>query len=488
MDKIEKDSLQIFNGDNKVPELFKKYATILIENLNQIILTIKNNNNFTKNTEEIFGFGKIFNTFYVLYTNLNDINYEAEKLKFDMIDNSLKENINSKEVIKIKVKINKSENDTNFTKNNESSNKNMNEDEIYYDKVNSSSLEDVCKEYIYSKINDLINENSGQIEFIEMYKILFGLNFFIPYVDENYSLKFIPASKILNNANMNQQEYGYQEFDCMFKVLGADDIPMNQENAGNKGLPFVKSLEIKIRAWKKNQIEYDVSLENEKEFFIKKNSLVIVENKIRLKKEKIMEYIAIMLRKLNFVIKLIKNTTRDFKKYQNIQLLLIYDDIIFNSNDLKILISLNQIKSILKEISFSEIVDFNLEIIYISQSVNVFNITRSFKEMRNMKNQMNEMAKKMERRNRKMKKKIKQLEDIINNLKDIIKEKGFASEINKNKGKKKEQKKEKKKKQKKEKRKKQRKKKKTKKKQKKKKEKKKKMKRRRKKKKKRRKK
>ena len=128
-----------------------------------------------------------------------------------MIDNSLKENINSKEVIKIKVKINKSENDTNFTKNNESSNKNMNEDDFYYDKVNNSSLEDVCKEYIYSKINDLINENSGQIEFIEMYKILFGLNFFIPYVDENYSLKFIPASKILNNANMNQQEYGYQE-------------------------------------------------------------------------------------------------------------------------------------------------------------------------------------------------------------------------------------------------------------------------------------
>ena len=401
--------------------------------------------NYIKNTEEIFGFGKIFNTFYVLFTNLNDINYEAEKLKFDLMDNTIKENTNSKEVIKIKVKINKSENDTNFTKNNEGSNKNMNEEDLYYDKVNSSSLEDVCKEYIFSKINDLINENIFQIEFIEMYKILFGLNFFIPYVDENYSLKFIPASKILNNANKNQQEYGYQEFDCIFKVLGADDIPMNQENSGNRGLPFVKSLEIKIKSWKKNnQIEYNVGLENEKGFSIKKNSLVIVENKIRLKKEKIMEYIAIMLRKLNFVIKLIKNTTRDFKKYQNIQLLLIYDDIIFNSDDLKALIPLELIKSTLKDISFSEIADFNLEIIYISQSVNVFNITRSFKEMRNMKNQMNEMAKKidekekkMDKRNKKMKKKIKYLENIINKLTDIIKEKGFASEININKGKKK---------------------------------------------------
>ena len=44
VDKIEKDSLQIFNGDNKVLELFKKYATILMENINKIIFTIKNKN------------------------------------------------------------------------------------------------------------------------------------------------------------------------------------------------------------------------------------------------------------------------------------------------------------------------------------------------------------------------------------------------------------------------------------------------------------
>ena len=437
VDKIDKDSLQIFNEGNKVLELFKKFAIILMENINKIISNIKNKNKNDYNTEEIFGFGKIFNTFYVLYTNLNDINYTAEKLKFDMMDNSLKENINGNNVIKIKVKINKSENDTNFTKIKESSNKDINEEDLYYEKVNSGSLEDVCKEYIFSKINDLINENIGQIEFIEMYKILFGLNFFIPYVDENYSLKFIPISKTLNNLNMNQQEYGYQEFDCMFKVLGAEDIPMNQENAGNKGLPFVKSLEIKIRSWiQYYQIQYDVYLGNEKEFYIKKNSLVIVENKIRLKKEKIMEYITIMLKKLNFVIKLIKNTTKDFDKYHNIQLLLIYDDIIFNSNDLKALISVDQIKSILKDICFFEIANFNLEIIYISQSVNVFNISRSFKEMTNMKNKMNKMEKKMNIQDNK----IKRLENTINKLIKFINEKGFADEININQVKKEEKK------------------------------------------------
>ena len=74
-----------------------------------------------------------------------------------------------------------------------------------------------------------------------------------------------------------------------------------------------------------NQMEFKVYIEDEKGFTIKKNE------KIRFpkNKEKILEYITIMLKKLNFVIKLIKSTTKDFYLYQNIQLLLVYD-IIFD--------------------------------------------------------------------------------------------------------------------------------------------------------------
>ena len=316
LDKIETDSLQIFNEDNNVIILFQKYAKILIENINNIILKIKNQDNIILDNKEIFGFGKVFKTFYVLYTNLSDKKYEAERLKFDMIDNSVQKNIASNNALKINIKLNKSENDTNFTKNSEDSIQNLNKEQSYYEKINSSSLEDVCKNYIFSQINDLINDNLAQIKLIEMYKILFGLNFFIPCVDENFSLKFIPVTKALyNKNNNNNQEYGYQEFDCLFKVLGNEDIPMNHVNACSKGLPFVKNIQIRVNSMKNfNQMEFKVYIEDEKGFAIKKNALVLVENKIRFpkNKEKILEYIAIMLKKLNFVIKLIKSKQRIF--------------------------------------------------------------------------------------------------------------------------------------------------------------------------------
>ena len=408
IDRIEKDSLQIFNEDNNVIKLFQKYGIILLENINKIIFDIKNPikkitnySNITKNKEN-FGFGKIFNTFYVLYTNLKDNKYEQEKLKFDLADNLVqKNNNNNKEVININIKLNKSEIDSNFTihSEGEDSNKSLNPTQKYHEKVNSTSLEDVCKTYIFSKINDLINNNPNKIQLIEPYKLLFGLNFFLPYIDENYVLKFIPIIKKLNNNNIkNNKEYGFQEFDCMFKVLGNEDIPMNQKTLGNSALPFVKCLEIKINSFIQNgQIQYEVNIENEKEFLIKKNALVLVENKIRFpqKKEKIIEYFSVMLKKLNFIIKLIKNTTKKFKEFQNIQLLLIYDDIIFDSDELKKYISIDNIKAILTNIYFRERVKFSVEIIYISQAVNIFNISKSVQDMNDMKKNMNDMKKNM---------------------------------------------------------------------------------------------
>ena len=203
---------------------------------------------------------------------------------------------------------------------------------------------------------------------IEIYKILFGMNFFIPYIDENYNLKFIPAKKPLNNINSEFPEYGYQEFDCLFKVIGNEDILMNQND--NKYLPFVSCLQININSQKYfNQFEYNVKMEDNQPFSIKKNALVIVENKLKFptQKDKIIEFIKLMVKKLNFIIKLVKNTTNDFYYYDNIQLLLIYDDVIINRDELKKIISVEQIKSILTSIPFNEQAKFSVEIIYISQ-------------------------------------------------------------------------------------------------------------------------
>ena len=92
IDKIEKDSLQIFNGDNNVISLLKKYANALLETINEIIEKVKNKED-PEEIEENFGFGKIFQTFYVLYTDLNNEKYKIEKLKFDLNDNLIEKNI-----------------------------------------------------------------------------------------------------------------------------------------------------------------------------------------------------------------------------------------------------------------------------------------------------------------------------------------------------------------------------------------------------------
>ena len=92
-----------------------------------------------------------------------------------------------------------------------------------------------------------------------------------------------------------------------------------------------------------------------------------------------------MVKKLNYIIKLIKNTTNDFYSYEHIQVLLIYDDVIINRDELKKLINLEQIKSILTSIAFNEIVKFSVEIIYISQTVNNYSISNIFNEINKMK-------------------------------------------------------------------------------------------------------
>ena len=68
------------------------------------------------------------------------------------------------------------------------------------------------------------------------------MNFYVPYINENYDLKFIPTKKHLNYINSAHPEYGYQDFDYLFKIIGNEDILMNQNN--NKYLPFVSCFQI----------------------------------------------------------------------------------------------------------------------------------------------------------------------------------------------------------------------------------------------------
>ena len=325
---------------------------------------------------------------------MNSNKYIEEKLKFNLIDTLAQKNDAAKPMLEIKFNLDKSEVDSNFSRISVDSKKNMNEEQIYHEKINATSLEEECKTYIMSKINDLINENSDQIQMIEIYKILFGMNFYIPYIDENFDLKFIPTKKQLNNIDSEYPEYGYQEFDYLFKVIGNEDILMNQND--NKYLPFVSCLQININSQKYfNQFEYDVEMKDNQPFSIKKNALVIIENKLKFpsQKDKIVELIKIMVKKLNFMIKLIKNTTKDFYSYDNIQLLLIYDDVIVNRDELKKLISEEQIKSILTTIPFKERAKFSVEIIYISQTLNIYNISKYVDEMNKMKAKINKLEK-----------------------------------------------------------------------------------------------
>ena len=389
IDKIERDSLQIFNGDNNVITLFKKYADALLKTINDIIEKIKTKSNIP-DIEENFGFGKIFKTFYVLFTDLKNETYKIEKLKFDLVDCFVEKNVEKRPILRININVEKSDKNSNFTKLSKNSDMYKNEEEIYYEKLNSDSLEEGCRIYILSKIADVIDDNPQEITIIEMFKILFGLNFVIPYVDENGSLTFIPVSKNLNNSSDNYKEYGYQEFDMMFKISNNNDIPLNNKN-GSQFLPFVKSTQIKIN-------NTSIQIEDETEFFIKKNALVIVENKIKFpkSKNKFIEYITVMLKKLVFVTKLLKNTKNNIHSYDNIQLLLIYDDIIFRPNEIKNNINKEEIKNIMMDISFDESLAFTIEIVYVSQIVHFYNTFNYLKERNEMKKEIKFLRAKVE--------------------------------------------------------------------------------------------
>ncbi len=404
VDKIERNSLQIFNDNNNVISLLKKYGDALLETINEIIKNIQKKVSIPKN-EEIFGFGKIFKTFYAIYTNLNNDIYRQIKLKFDLEDNKVIPNNEKTHIIRININMGSSDKNSNFTNISNSSSKAGDIKDKYHEKLKSYSLEEACKQYIMSKIDDVIEENICQIEMIEMFKILFSLNFFIPYIDENDSLAFYPIAKQLSGTNYNNNnninQYGYQEIDYMFKVSSNTNIPLNN-NEAKQDLPFIKSIQIKINCTDiKNPV---IKLEEMTEFSIKKDSLVIIENKNKFpnSKELFIQYITLMIKKLSFVINLIKNTSDDYKKINHFQLLLIYDDIVFNSDKIKKNIEIDEINEILKDISFNEKIYFTIEIVYVSQIVHFYNIHNDLKirkKMTNlikqMKNEMDEMKKEM---------------------------------------------------------------------------------------------
>ena len=423
IDKIDKDSLQIFNEDNNIISLIKKYGNILIENINKVIDACKNKKDIPQ-TDENFGFGKIFKSFHVLYSNFNNVRYREEKIKLDLFDNLIVKNVEDRPIHKININTDNSDKLSNFTKLSQDSNIEKNDEEKYCEKLNSESLEEGCKKYIISKIEDAIDENLNVIKINELFKILFGLNYFIPFIDKNNSLGFYPIAKQLNySKNDNNKEYGYQEYDYLFQVSGNNDIIMN--NNEQEKFPFIKSIQIKFDCT--DTMHPRIKLEKNNKFVIKKNSFVIIENKTKFPKIKTIfnNYIGVMIRKLNFALKLIKNSLKNLENIEEIQLLLIYDDIVFNSDVIEKMIDIDDLKKIVIDVSFSENVKFNIEIVYISQIVHYYNSFNDFKERRKLKGQIEDLQnknKEIENKNKEMENEINALKSIIENMENKIKQ------------------------------------------------------------------
>ena len=59
---------------------------------------------------------------------------------------------------------------------------------------------------------------------------------------------------------------------------------------------------------------------------------------------------------------MIKNTSNNVGKYDNIQLLLIYDELIYDSEEIDMLLRKDDIKKILTDIPFNENVHITIEI------------------------------------------------------------------------------------------------------------------------------
>ena len=423
IDKIDKDSLQIFNEDNNIISLIKKNGNILIENINKVIDACKNKKDIPQ-TDENFGFGKIFKSFHVLYSNFNNVRYREEKLKLDLFDNLIVKNVEDRPIHKININTDNSDKLSNFTKLSQDSNIEKNDEEKYCEKLNSESLEEGCKKYIISKIEDAIDENLNTIKINELFKILFGLNYFIPFIDKNNSLGFYPIAKQLNySKNDNNKEYGYQEYDYLFQVSGNNDIIMNSNE--QEKFPFIKSIQIKFDCT--DTMHPRIKLEKNNKFVIKKNSFVIIENKTKFPKIKTIfnNYIGVMIRKLNFALKLKKNSLKNLENIEEIQLLLIYDDIVFNSDVIEKMIDIDDLKKIVIDVSFSENVKFNIEIVYISQIVHYYNSFNDFKERRKLKGQIEDLQnknKEIVNKNKVMENEINALKSIIENMENKIKQ------------------------------------------------------------------
>lgn len=153
-------------------------------------------------------------------------------------------------------------------------------------------------------------------------------------------------------------------------------------------------MEIKINSINKSgENKFKINIINEKEFSIKKNALVIIENKLKFpqKSELLNQYISLMIKKLNFIIKLLKNTSNYVIDYENIQLLLIYDELIYNYEQINNILNENDIKKILTDIPFTEDANFTIEIIYMSQIINYINISKMNDKMNQMMKMMNRM-------------------------------------------------------------------------------------------------
>ena len=95
------------------------------------------------------------------------------------------------------------------------------------------------------------------------------------------------------------------------------------------------------------------------------------------------------------------------------------------------MIDIDDLKKIVIDVSFSENVKFNIEIVYISQIVHYYNSFNDFKERKKLKGQIEDLQnknkeienknKEIENKNKEIENKNKVMENEINAMKSIIK-------------------------------------------------------------------
>ena len=262
--KIDDSDIEIFNSDNYSIDIFSKFITEIIGEINKSIIEDNFSTNFIK--------------IYSIQMHQNDIlHYISAKL-----DNEHKKKLNEKK----EEEENKISEKKNTFKIYIETNQNNNENESFAasdekreylsgSRLSSSKLSDknkVSSDYFENLLNKLFIKNIQNEKLTTLPNILFMLNLKIPVYDRNNNSMHFESvhldcfDKKKKSVN-NNYFYGCKEIDGIFK-----------NNSEEVRVSYEKYFSINL-TYQKNKNENLFKLENKNEFFILNNSFFFCEIK-----------------------------------------------------------------------------------------------------------------------------------------------------------------------------------------------------------------